>query len=187
MRWSHQFPLHSSVIVWYTGLSIMSLSTNVLASGLISFRIYQAGYQITRTGGHIRAKAYRGLLWTYLESGSIYPTVLIIALALYFSGSPFGWLMITNTTQICGMVPTLMILAILLAGRSLSESTMTELYTHSNSYTMHTRSHQSNAHEFVATTSLSQLADIESGSEPQAAYKSTALIPSESHATHDIL
>lgn len=173
--------INNAIMAWYICLNITTITTNVLASGLISFRIYQAGHQATRVGGRIRAWRYRSLLWIYLESGSIYPTVLIIALVLYFSDLPFGWLLIVNSTQICGMMPTLMILIILSAGRPLSESTAMDSDTDHNSYIMRTQSRQSNANQLVATETLHQLTIIESVPElqvhvAQEEYKPTRLI-----------
>jgi hypothetical protein len=165
---------------------VTTISTNILASGLISFRIYQAGRQITRTNGHVRAKRYRSLLWIYLESGSIYPTVLVTALALYFSSSSIAWLLIVNSTQICGMMPTLMILAVVLTGRSLSESNMTNSYTDTRSSTIPTRPQGSdlNTDRLAVTTHLSRLTDIEISPELHLQtiheeYKSTGLISSD--------
>jgi hypothetical protein len=162
----------STTTAWYIGLSFLSLTTNLLASGLILFRIYQAGNQNARASRHVRKRRYRSLLWTYLESGSIYPTVLIICLFLYFADSPFWWLAITIATQIAGIMPTLMVLVILSAGRSLSESTVTTTTDAPEATTRNSRSIElqprryRRADQLVTTESVSQLTDLELESGP---------------------
>lgn len=157
--------LSPTTTTWYIVLNVTSISTNVLASGLISVRIYQVGRQITRVNGHIRARRYRSLLWIFLESGSICPIVMLTVLALYLSNTPCGWLIVVNYSQIAGMTPTIMILAVLLTGRSLSENTMTSLCTTTNSRSMRTQSLRTlDADQLMAAESLPQLTILESNS-----------------------
>jgi hypothetical protein len=143
--------LDPAVTAWFTGLCIISFLTNILASGLICLRLYLAQRRITGTVGRAHAVRIRTLLWTFLESGSIYTTMTIIMLGLYLSGSPYGWFLTIVAPQICGMMPTLMVLVVLYEGQSLSDNTLA-----SESFSMRARGPaRSYVNEFVASEIIS--------------------------------
>jgi hypothetical protein len=131
----------------------MSLAINILASGLICLRLFLAQGQ---TVGQEYTTRIRNLFWAYLKSGSIYPTVIILTLAFYLSGSPYGWFLNTISPQICGMMPTLMVIVILYEGQSLSNSGPVGTAFVTDSFSMRTgRLPQSYVDQFVATEILS--------------------------------
>jgi hypothetical protein len=122
-----------SLVGWYTALSALSFTINVVASFLIYLRLYLAAQHITCVAGKAHGDKYRTLLWTFLESGSLYPAVMLIGLAMHCASSEYGWLTLTIAPQILAIMPTLMVLVVLVNNRSLSQGPDSHAATRSRS------------------------------------------------------
>jgi hypothetical protein len=140
----------SRIVAWFTAFNLISVFSNILVSLLISIRLYTAGKRIARSVGDGHARKYWKLLWTYLESGSIYPTIMVIGLILFLTRSPFSWLIMIIAPQIMALMPMLMVLVVLIDRRSLANdqysdsagSSLSHSYPRSRSRTVGTSSHR---------------------------------------------
>jgi hypothetical protein len=113
------------VMEWNLSIYVLSLMINLLLSSLICIKFYQAGRRIERiqrVARHAHTTRYYSLLLSYIESGSIYPTLMIVCLITYITKTFYGWVIIKIAPQVLAIMPTLMFLVVLLKKQSLFES-----------------------------------------------------------------
>jgi hypothetical protein len=153
----------ASAVRWYTALSALSFAINVLASFFICLRLYLAAQRITRVAGKAHGDKYRTLLRTFLESGSLYPAVMIVGLAMHSVRTEYGWLTLVITPQILAIMPTLMVLVVLVNNRSLSQGPDSHAATRSRSLSTGTWQAHGTLHSRQPPDSMSPDSTLEAG------------------------
>ncbi|CAL1707855.1 unnamed protein product [Somion occarium] len=90
---------------WITSFFTLTLSTNVICTGLLAFKIWRVNKLSTRVG----ATNLMPVLLVVVESGAIYSATLITLLATYLAGSWAQYLLLDAVSPMVGIVFSLVI------------------------------------------------------------------------------
>lgn len=111
----------NSVATWTTAFAALTLTTNILSTALIAYRIWSHHRQLKHlfNTSPIHSR-YREIFIIVVESGAIYSTAWALTIALNLIGSVGIIVMVDIIAQLTGIVPTLIV--VLIASKSDSES-----------------------------------------------------------------
>ncbi|CAE6512018.1 unnamed protein product [Rhizoctonia solani] len=88
---------------------LLSLVTNILTTGLISYRIIATARKVSAS---VDIRPYMGGLTVIVESAAIYTTALVIYLIIYVSRTNAQYILFCALCPIIGIVPTLIIVRV---------------------------------------------------------------------------
>ncbi|QRW25301.1 hypothetical protein RhiXN_07250 [Rhizoctonia solani] len=88
---------------------LLSLATNILTTGLISYRILSTARKVASS---VDVRPYMGGLAVVIESAAIYTTALVIYLVVYISRTNAQYIVFCALCPIIGIVPTLIIVRV---------------------------------------------------------------------------
>ncbi|TFK47230.1 hypothetical protein OE88DRAFT_1738908 [Heliocybe sulcata] len=94
-------------------MAVMTVCTNLAATGLILGRIWHHQYDVKRLlGGDGQLNTYGSVVLVIMESGMIYSLTWIVTIILYARQSPAAFALISAISQIAGIAPTLIIVIV---------------------------------------------------------------------------
>ncbi|KAI0753722.1 hypothetical protein C8Q74DRAFT_332339 [Fomes fomentarius] len=109
----------SNLVPWITSFFSLSLTTNVLATILITGRIVWSNQRVRKyRAGYASALTHWGVVETIVQSAAIYSAALISLLATYLAGSNAQYICLDSLQPLIGIVFTLIIIRV-----GLNEST----------------------------------------------------------------
>ncbi|CUA66977.1 hypothetical protein RSOLAG22IIIB_02887 [Rhizoctonia solani] len=88
---------------------LLSLATNVLTTGLISYRILATARKVSSS---VDVRPYMGGLTIVVESAAIYTTALVVFLIVYISRANAQYIVFCALCPLIGIVPTLIIVRV---------------------------------------------------------------------------
>ncbi|KAH7334692.1 hypothetical protein B0J17DRAFT_87409 [Rhizoctonia solani] len=106
---SHGTVLEGPVAKCAVATFLLSLATNILTTGLISYRIIATARKVSTS---VDIRPYIGGLAVIVESAAIYTTGLIVYLIVYVSRTNAQYILFCALCPIIGIVPTLIIVRV---------------------------------------------------------------------------
>ncbi|KAI1795337.1 hypothetical protein LXA43DRAFT_881965 [Ganoderma leucocontextum] len=98
-----------NLVPWITSFFALSLTTNVIATILISGRIMWSNYKVRR---YRMALTHWGVIETIVQSAAIYSAALISLLSTYLAGSNAQYICLDSLQPLIGVVFTLIIIRV---------------------------------------------------------------------------
>ncbi|CAE6509554.1 unnamed protein product [Rhizoctonia solani] len=105
----HGTALEGPIAKCATTTFLLSLVTNILTTGLISYRILATARKVSAS---IDIRPYMGGLAVVVESAAIYTTALVVYLIVYVSRTNAQYILFCALCPIIGIVPTLIIVRV---------------------------------------------------------------------------
>ncbi|KAI0753728.1 hypothetical protein C8Q74DRAFT_1306594 [Fomes fomentarius] len=103
----------SKLVPWITSFFSLSLTTNVLATMLITGRIVWSNHRVRKyRAGYASALTHWGVVETIVQSAAIYSAALISLLATYLAGSNGQYVCLDSLQPLIGIVFTLIIIRV---------------------------------------------------------------------------
>ncbi|KAF9061813.1 hypothetical protein BDP27DRAFT_1428576 [Rhodocollybia butyracea] len=97
----------SQLEIWNGSLFSLSLTTNVVVTSLIAFRIWWLSREVSPL--HESSFKYRRVLTLVIESGAVYSSALVIEITLYFLNNNAFYIIYDPIAQLTAIVPTTII------------------------------------------------------------------------------
>ncbi|PIL26518.1 hypothetical protein GSI_12276 [Ganoderma sinense ZZ0214-1] len=101
-----------NLVPWITSFFALSLTTNVIATILISGRIMWSNYKVKRYRAGYAALTYWGVIETIVQSAAIYSAALVSLLSTYLAGSNAQYICLDSLQPLIGVVFTLIIIRV---------------------------------------------------------------------------
>ncbi|KAI0742395.1 hypothetical protein C8Q80DRAFT_904930 [Daedaleopsis nitida] len=102
----------TNLVPWITSFFSLSLTTNVIATLLITGRIVWSNQKVKKYRAGYASLTYWGVVETIVQSAAIYSAALISLLATYVSGSNAQYVCLDSLQPLIGIVFTLIIIRV---------------------------------------------------------------------------